>query len=652
MTTKQLLLAASSIALLSNAPAFAQTDDPVLFTVQNKEVRVSEFKYIYDKNNGAKASYTSKSLREYLQLYINFKLQIQKGEDMKLHENDVIKQEQAQYRNQLANNYLLDREITEKLTKEAYERSLTDRKIAHIFVAIREGATEAEIKEAYNKLKKVRDMATVTNFADLAKQHSEDTYSKDNGGDLGWYTVLQLPYELETAMYKTNAGELSDIVRTAYGYHFIKVWETRPAYGQLQVSQILVRNTNPNAKPLIDSLYNLLKNGTPFEQLVLGYSEDNASKTKNGALGWVGINKYAKPFEDAVFSLKRDGEISAPFTSSAGWHIIKRTKSQVNPAYTDVKGELTDKIKKDSRFELVQDALVERIKKDAGFTIDEKIKGEILDIWRKDANFFNTQWTPDAKLLSDERVLFTVGNQKTTVKEFITTATRLIPERINMSPRTQDAALDRILKKAISQRAIAYEETQLDKKYPEFGALLREYEEGILLFEVKKQLIWDKASTDEEGLKKFYDTHANKYKTKEQATATFYTLNTTDKKEIKAVQKAAKKGKLDDVKTTFNSDKQLVAGQTSTYERGKNPVLDKMKWKAGAMSPLTTTTDNKTEFVKIESLIPERVKTMDEARGFVVADYQDALEQELLKQLRSQYNVKINEDVLNSLIKK
>jgi len=651
MNFSQFLPALCCVAMLGAATLQAQ-NDPVLFTVQNKEIRLSEFKYIYDKNNGAKADYSEKSLREYLQLYIDFKLQIIKGEELKIHENEAIKKEQAQYRAQLANNYLTDREITEKLVKEVYERSKEDRRISHLFIQLRENASPEEIKESGDRLRKIKDMCNESNFTDMVKQHSEDGFSKNTGGDLGFFAALQLDYELETAAWNTPKGKVSDIVRSPYGWHLLRVTDSRPAYGQVQTAQILIRDKSETGKKLADSLFAALRTGAQFDDLVKRFSEDNASKTQSGIIGWVTINKYSTEFETAVFSLKKDGDISAPFQSSAGWHILKRVKAQINPTFTEVKAELTDKIKKDSRFNLVQAALVERIKKEANYTVDAKLRGEILEVWKKDPTFYNAQWTADAKLAADERVLFTIGSQKTLIKDYIAASLRFVPERVNMSPMTHEAAFDRILNKLVVQRALAYEETQLEVKYPDFKALLREYEEGILLFEVKKQLIWDKASADSTGLKAFYDSNPNKYQTKDLANVTTFLINSTDKKQLKTIRKAAQTMKVEDLKNQFNADKALIFTSNADVEKGKNAALDKMKWKVGSISANSPAPDNKTSFMKIEKITPARAKTMDEARGFVVADYQEKLEKDLLKELRSRYPAKIDEALLKTLVKK
>ncbi len=637
------------IGLLTNSMVYGQ-DDPVLFKVNDKEVNVSEFTYIYNKTNGDKADYSEKSLREYLDLYINFKLQVAEGVDMGLNDKPEVKKEQNQYKRQLASTYLIDREITEKLVREAYERSKEDRKISHILIAVKPDESEKMQREAFERAQKIKKELTKQNFNDLCKQYSDDQYSKNNQGQLGYFTALQLPYELETAAYATNKGEFSDIVKTQFGYHIIRVDDVRAAKGSVKVGHILIRpKKNPEgAKKLVDSLHKVIVAGGNFEELATKYSHDNATKNKGGQLGWVSINKYAKDFEEAIFSLEADGSFSKPIQTTSGWHIIKRYQGVKDPSYQDVKSEITNKIKRKPRFSIIQDALVEEIKKEGGYKEDKKV---IADLESKLTNEFLTyRWKPSEGLSNSQEVLFTIGDVKATVREFVSIAQRSHSERFNQQPRTVNAAVQRIMKKLATQKCLAYEETQLDKKYPEFKALMREYEEGILLFEVKKQLVWDKASSDEEGLTKFFEENKDKYKWKERASVTFYTIRTDDAKKVKKIKAKAKRKSPEALKAIFNQDQEVVQFTSGSYERGKNVEVDKMKWKKGTVSA-GYSKDGSTYFTKIEEIIPPTAKELKDARGYVVADYQDHLEKELLKKLREKFTVDTNEDVFKKLVK-
>lgn len=640
------------LLFLGTATLQAQTtDDPILFTVDGKEIRVSEFKHIYNKTNGEKADYSEASLKEYLNLYINFKLQVAEGEATGLDEKPAVRSEQERYKRQLASTYLIDREITEKLVREAYDRSKEDRRISHILVATNEGMTEQALREAYDRAKKIKSEVTAQNFGQLAQQYSDDQYSKANGGDLGYYTALQLPYNLETAAYSIKEGEVSDIVKTQYGYHIVRVTEVRPGRGSVKVAHILIRSRKDpeGAKAKIDSIHKELMNGADFEQVAAANSQDNTTKNRGGQLGWISINQYAQDFEEQIFALKQDGNLSKPFQTKAGWHILKRQQAIQNPRYQDVKTEITNTIKRKPRFELIQEALVEDIKKESNFKENLSIKQALIDSLKSEGTFLTYRWRAPQESANSNQALFTIGKLQGTVREFMVMAQRGQKERFDQ-PRTVEAAVDRILKKLVTQKALAYEETQLEKRYPEFKALMREYDEGILLFEVKKELIWDKASSDEEGLKAFFEAHRDDYKWKDRANVTFYTLRTDDKKLIRKIRAKAKRKSTETVKALFNKDREVVQTTTGVYEKGKNAELDQIKWKAGTMSA-GEAKDGSFYFTKIEEIIPPAQKTLDEAKGYVIADYQDNLEQQLIERLKEKFEVKINEEVLQSLVK-
>ena len=93
----------------------AQTEDPILFSVGGKNINLSEFKYIYQKTNGDKADFSRQSLEEYLDLYVKFKRKVSRARDMKLDTITALQQELGGYRQQLANSYLVDKEVSDRL---------------------------------------------------------------------------------------------------------------------------------------------------------------------------------------------------------------------------------------------------------------------------------------------------------------------------------------------------------------------------------------------------------------------------------------------------------------------------------------------------------------------------------------------------------
>lgn len=642
-----------SFILLSQADS-----DPVLFTVGKTPVHVSEFQYIYSKTNGTKADFSEKSLREYLDLYSKFKLKVERARDMKLDTIQSLKRELAGYRRQLSKNYLMDREVMEKLLREAYERKKKDVSISHILVKVPNDATFLQVQAARNKLLKIKKQLTAgKGFAELAREYSEDGSSKETGGKIGYITTLQLPgfYEIETAAYNTPVGEVSEPIRSRLGFHLIRVDETRTARGELEIAHILVRVSDKakeeaKAQGVINRIYRELQDGKNFETLAKTHSSDEQTKRRGGYIGFMGIGEYESVFEEAAFGISKDGGFSRPFRSSIGWHVVKRIKHKPLLPYEEMKGSLQNQIRRDSRFQIVQNELVNRIKKEADFQEFEKARVSFFE--QLDQSFLTYQWKEPN--IGQDITLFALNKKETTLKQFIqylkqNTGTRVREGR--STGATPKKVAQKLLNQYIQQECLAYEEGQLETKYPEFKSLMREYSEGILLFEVTKRLVWDKASQDTIGLAAYYENNKNKYQWSERADATIYTLKSNDPKVIKKFLKTAKRKSPEKVLKKINKKGEVLSFERNTYERGKNKMVDAIVWKKGMVgSPFKE--EEATKYAKIEKVVPPKPKSLKEARGYVVADYQDYLEKTWVEELNRNYELKINEQVFQGLIKK
>ena len=636
--------------------AIAQNDDPILFTVEDHPVHLSEFNYIYSKTNGTNADFSEKSLQEYLDLYVKFKLKVKKARDMQLDTIKSLQTELEGYRRQLANSYLVDKNVTERLVEEAYARSQKDVNISHIMVALKPNDSPADTLKAYKSIMHIKSLLDKgQKFEELAKQYSNDQYSKDNGGKLGYVSAL-LPngyYGLENAAYNTSKGQVSNPVRTASGYHLVQVNDIRDARGEIEAAHILIRTNqkaanDPAKKALVDSLYTLLNTGAKFEDLAQQFSGDKASASKGGYIGFFGINKYQRSFEDAVFALKKDGDYTQPVKTAVGWHIIKRISKENADAET-TKRRLRPRVKKDGRYQLAQNAMIQQIKKEGNF--QENVKNRDAFFNNLDSTFLTHQWKADK---SGNETLFTIGDTKVNVRNFAAYCQRQARNRVRRGARSTPVEIaGQLYKTYLDDQCIKYEESQLEKKYPEFKALMREYEEGILLFEATKLTVWDKASQDTTGLQKFHASNRAKYKWGERAQTTIYTVRAEAKKQLKDIRKMVKKNTAEAVLAKFNTENEkFIATQEKVIEKGKDDLLAKVSWKAGAISdPVANPKNNSMKFAKIEKILPPAEKTLQEARGYIIADYQDHLEREWLKELKSSYKVDINQEVFKSLIK-
>lgn len=646
-----------ALVLAVSVTLFGQKD-PVLFSVNGLPVHQSEFQYIYEKTNGDQADYSRASLDEYLDLYLKFKLKVARAREMQLDTVPELRRELNGYRRQLADSYLLDKEVTDRLAQELFDRQKQDVDISHVLVTLPQNATPADTLAAFKTAMTARQrLQAKEDFATVAKELSQDKSVARNGGHIG-YVTAPFPagyYPLETAAYSQRVGSFSMPIRTAAGYHVLTVHDRRPARGQVEIAHLLVRAEGDAAaaEKRIREYYDIIQSGNgTFEEVTKRYSQDKKTAPRNGYLGVFGINRYETAFEDAAFALANDGDISEPVKTSAGWHLLKRVSKKDPQDFRAARGTLVNQIKKDPRYELARRALIDRIKTDAGFVETTKTLDNFADTVSQ--NFMTFKWKP-GELANSSEVLFGIGDTKVTLAQFMDYLERSSRKRIRIGKRTPaKEAVRTLYAEFVDEQVMAYEERQLEKQYPEFKALMREYEEGILLFEATKLLVWDKASQDTTGLKEFFATTDKQYNWEERAEVTEYTVNKDAAEQLSAVRTYAQNHTPQEVVQRFNNDSvRVVSYMRKTYERGTNEAIDQLTWKAGTVGNNGQAPRNGGfTFAKIERILPAGPKSLDDARGYVIADYQDYLEREWVESLRQKYDVEVNEKVLKNMSKK
>jgi peptidyl-prolyl cis-trans isomerase SurA len=633
-------------------------EDPVLFTVNGRPVHVSEFTYIYDKTNGENADYSQPSLEEYLELYTRFKLKVEKAREMQLDTIPALQQELEGYRRQLADSYLIDREVTERLIREVYDRKLQDVDISHILIPVAPSNQDTTIAFA-SAMKAMTELENGASFTEVAGRYSKDQSVTRNRGRIGFVTAL-FPtglYPLETAAYEGPIGEPIGPIRTSAGYHILLVHSRRPARGEVEVAHILLRNPEDGVEidqaARIDSIYQALENGADFETLAQSLSEDKMTAPRGGYVGIFGINKYEKTFEDAAFGLTEEGAYSEPFQTSAGWHIIQLISRKEMGPYAQARGAIQAQVKRDPRFEEAKMAMIERIKTDNNFLEFNTTLDAFIPTLNEE--FLTFRWKAPEDVSDD--LLFAFGNDyKVTLDEFAQYLENASRQRIRMA-RTYSAeqAVRILYNDFVNERALAYEERQLAEKYPEFKALMREYEEGILLFEATKMLVWDKAAQDSVGLENYYESVKGRYSWRERAVVSTYSIRSTDAKLLKKIRKYIRKHSPEEVMAKYNTDPDnpIIQHSERTYEQERARILDNMDWKAGSTSDYEMNASEGTAgLLKIERILPEQVKTLEEARGYVIADYQETLERRWVQELEKEFPVEVNREIFLSLIRR
>ena len=647
-----------ALCLLQFGFSYGQNDDPVLFKVGNDEVRVSEFRYIYEKNNADKADYSEASINEYLDLYKIFKLKVHKARLNGLDTIKTLQKELEGYRKQLANSYLKDKEISSRLVDEVFSRSKQDIEVSHIFVAAEPKAPSDKVLNAEGKINDIhRKLKTNggSGFKAMAKTLSEDKVSSKKSGYLGYYTA-PLPdgfYQFENAMYNTANGAFSEPFRSKMGYHILKVTDIREARGEMEIAHILVRKSEKgtlrvNAVEKSDSVYNLLKAGKSFEALAKEFSDDNKTKDKGGYLGFFGVNQYEKIFEDTAFGLKNDGDYSKPVETQVGYHIIKRITKRDNSDESRVRKRIEARINNNDRFSIAQEKLLEDVKTEANFKEDRSTLSDFLS--KTDEQFYSYKW--EAPEFTSEKSLFNLGDKKYGLKSFADWSKSNVRERLKFSKSKPLAeAVYEMYEMYVKESVMSYEEANLERKYPDFKALMREYREGILLFEITKNEVWDKASQDTLGLKGFYEQNRDNYKWPSRANLTKVDIQAKTPKELAEAYSYVQKKGVNKFLSKYASKDGYKITKEEVVLDSHAPEIVGIANKQGSITGLTTDL-NQGHFYVYQSGIDPSYKTLKEARGYAIADYQDHLEKEWVSQLMKDHPIELNKRTFKSLIKK
>ena len=636
--------------------------DPVLLIVGNDTVTKSEFLTVYKKNNIKKdVPIDQKALEEYLDLYINFKLKVKEAESLGMDTVSSFITELAGYRKQLAQPYLVNKDVNEKLLTEAYERMQWDIRASHILIKVSEDASEQDTLKAYKKIMEIRKRALKgEDFGDLAVENSEDNSARDqaataqrpfikgNKGDLGYFTALDLIYEFENAAYNTKVGEISMPTRTSFGYHIIKVVDRKPAMGKVQVAHIL--NTFPanatkedslKVKNKINEIYDSLKAGASFEDMAKNHSDDKASSAKGGILPWFGIWRMLPEFVSTLSDMKIN-DISKPVETMYGWHILKLMNRKPVGAFDSIKTELKSKITKDNRASLSKEIMVDSIKKQYHFKENIATLSDFYKI--VDDSIFMGKW--DINRAKDlNKVMFTLGDKKYTQQDFAT----YFSKNLTRKTTKEDSSMyvRKIYKQWVETSAIDYEDSKLESKYPDFKALMKEYRDGILLFELTDEKVWSKAVKDSTGLDAFYNSNKNNYMWDDRMDVTIYTC--ANEKISKATRKLVNKGKLNDndILNTINKNSQLnLKIETGKFEK-TDTTIKSIPWVVGISQDIKK--GNSVVFANVKNIIPKEPKSLLEARGLITADYQSYLEKEWITDLKKKYPVIVNRDVLSTI---
>lgn len=676
-------------------PADDKSDD-VVMSVGPENVPLGEFETIFRKNN-TENEVNQEYLDEYADLFIDFKRKVLYAQENQMDTSASFKKELAGYRTQLSRPYLTDQAAEDELIEEAYERMQYELRASHILLNVAENASPADTLKVYNEIKNLRSrILKGEDFATIAKSFSNDPSAKANGGDLGYFSAFRMVYPFETTAYNTAVGDVSQPFRTQFGYHILKVVDKRPNRGEVKVAHIMIEERD-DATPeeikgnqeKLNQLLESLNNASSFEDMTK-FSDDKSSASKRGELPWFGTGQMVPEFEDAAFNLQNTGDVSKPVKSMYGWHVIKLLDKRPIPSFEDSKAEIQRNLKRDTRSNRGVESLVAKIKEEYNFTEVRGISSKTSnnhDFYITRLNLLNIDYggkgasnlDPFCKInyknwdrdsyKTQGRTMFTLDGIEYTQDDF---ADYLAENKINADSANTCPMVRKRYDEWVTKTCLDYEDSQLENKYPEFKALMKEYHDGIMLFDLMDQKVWSKAINDSAGLMNYYNLTKENYRWDERAEAKVYTSkdeatanrvrtlinnrynsNVLTSEEISYLRFGKGEFFLSDdrilsLMSRYESNRLRIS--TRNFEKEESTAVDN-HWYNG-LTANESNLDGSVFFADVKDVKNGGLKTFDEARGEVITNYQNYLEAIWKLELEEKYPASVNKDVLYSIIEK
>ncbi len=604
--------------------------EEILLTIGDTKISKAEFERIYKKNNDNLYNDSDrKTPKEYLELFINYKLKVIEATRLKMDTNKVFRDELAGYRAELAAPYLTDIKYNEEQVEKLYERMTKEINASHILLRINQGATSQEARAVLDKIQKIREeILAGKDFNKAAEEYSEDPSAKMNGGNLGYFTAFQMVGPFEDAAFNLKAGEVSQPVRTSFGYHLIKVHDIRENQGELKVAHIMKmfpQGINAAGKKKfkaeIDSIYKMLLNGADFAEMAQKVSDDKRSAVQGGEMPWFSAGRMIPEFAEPAFAIENAGEITEPIETQFGYHIIKKLDQRTIPDFETAKPDIEKRIKNDPTRSISSKRIfIEKLKNEYGFSENDENLSAL-----KDKNIGDK---------TDNNVLFTLGNADYSMDGF----NKYLQDE-NITSGNYLINYDNWVETEITK----FEDSRLETKYPEFRYLIQEYHDGILLFNIMEEKIWNFAAQDTAGLEQYYAKNKNKFNWEERFEGSVITCENVEVRE-EAEKYFAADMTNEEILDMLNQDKKKIEIITGAWEKESNPVVDYYVWNGQEPENF----DQELTFIRGDKIAPES-KTLEEARGLYISEYQNYLEQEWLKNLHKKYKIKVNKKLLKTI---
>lgn len=614
----------------------------VLAEYGGHQITMSEFEQAYSKNAGGYENAKDDSLskmKNFLDLYLNFKMKLRDALVRNYDENPMLMAELKDYKEKVGITYLLEKKLLEPSLIDMYDRRKLEYRASHIMLRTGQGGNDEESRKLAESI--LDSIKAGESFEEMANKYSQDQFSAAAGGDLFYLTAGLLPIEFEDAVYKTEPGQLyPEVLKTNFGYHIIKVTEKRERVPAIQASHILIDYKNENgeldttaAKAKTDSLLALIRSGEDFVRLASEHSEDPGTKDRGGDLGYFERRQMVKEFDEAAFNMDID-EVSDVIQTNFGFHIIKVTDKKPYPSFDEDKENLKKMFERQS-YQARRGEFVGNLREKYNYQVNVETLNFILsnsDSVSLDGNHPNL---PDFK----DKVMFSYADNSVSAGEFF----EKVPEQKDFYKKiiTEDL-LNNALKSVSEDYILKEEALNLENTDSAFADLMDDYRNGIFIFKLQEDEVWNKIEIDSIKLHQYYVEHKENYKFPDRVS--FAEIFSSKDSVINHYHSLLKSGaEFDSLASLTERAAMKDKGGMYTLNDVKTSPLyeeaNKLEKPGDFSEPIKVSGGY--SIVKLIEKDPAREKTFDEARAEVAGAFQESeskrLENDYLQRLSKRY---------------
>jgi len=571
-------------------------------------------------------------LSAFLPLYVDYRAKLESAKDAGLFTDPEITEELSSYELQTAFPYWLENKIKADLLNELDERSQIELNASHILINLPNNPTPSDTLRVYNRLLDARTQAlSGADFDSLSSVYSSVQNGRSVGGPLGYFSGGWAVKEFEDVAYSLSKDQVSMPFRTQFGYHIIKLHDQRPSSPDRLVSHVFLRVSNEDQvdEVLEQALvgYNEYQSGViDWANFVQNYSQDPQSGPVEGRIGWVNHGRYDARFTDVVMNIEKPGDITSPFFSGYGVHVVKLDSIKTYTSEEQRLIELNGRLQSLPRFRNNRSYTLKSVRNSGTEVIHNSTLSSFESLLQEQKN------VPYASIpLTDEvmkQPVYSLNNSTHTLGEYLEWI-------INNTDATSSnnylySYRDEFFN-AMAEKQIVPITKQV---FPEFGKLSQEYLNGLVIFKISEDSIWNYSKIDTARVYELYEANKDSYS---YDTRYFYTRISAINDSLTLAARSALISGIpqDSVRRQLNG---VVIRDDVVSDISEAPFTYLSELEVGESTDSFDYRNRPTVFI-LNKIDQARPMSFDEAFFRVVSEYQPIREKEWLNRLRSLYQV-------------